>query len=118
MPKTANQKLKLMYMAKLLYESTDESHGVSTQDIIDELAKWDISADRKTIYLDLEELRRFGMDILTEKSGRSISYHLVSRNFELPELKLLVDSVQASKFITEKKVDRAYKKAGGAGQHI
>lgn len=113
MPKTANQKLKLMYMAKLLYESTDESHGVSTQDIIDELAKWDISADRKTIYLDLEELRRFGMDILTEKSGRSISYHLVSRNFELPELKLLVDSVQASKFITEKKSIELIKKLEG-----
>ena len=100
--KSPNQKLKLLYMAKMFYEKTDENNAVTVADIIEELARSDISAERKSIYDDIEQLRVFGLDICSRKT-KSYEYFLGSRDFELPELKLLVDSVQSSKFITHKK---------------
>ena len=100
--KTSNQKLKLMYLAKILMENTDEEHYLTTSQLIDELARFGISAERKSIYSDIECLQMFGFDVCSVKS-RSTGYYIGSRDFELPELKLLVDSVQASKFITSKK---------------
>ena len=94
--KTSNQKLKLLYIMKILTEQTDEEHPLTTAQIIDQLHGMDISAERRSIYDDLEYLKHFGIDICTTKSK-------TTGEFELPELKLLVDSVQASKFITKKK---------------
>lgn len=110
MAKSSNQKLKLLYIMKLLYEYTDEEHMLTTNEIIAHLAKYGISAERKSIYENIEDLRNFGMDIECERQGRSTGYYIASRDFELPELKLLVDAVQASKFITKKKTDRLIKK--------
>lgn len=98
-----NQKLKMLYLAKILSEETDQEHGLTAQEIIDRLEAYGVNEDRKTLYRDFAELDRYGMEILSEQNGRSVLYHLNDRTFELPELKLLVDSVQASKFITEKK---------------
>jgi predicted DNA-binding transcriptional regulator YafY len=103
MAKGNNQKLKLLYMAKLFAEKTDEVHGLTVQDFIRLLKDYGINADRKTLYLDFEELRHFGMDIVKANNGRNVYYFLASRDFELPELKLLVDTVQSAKFITESK---------------
>lgn len=103
MSKSANQKLKLLYLAKIFSEKTDEEHGLTLTELIRLLEQYQVSADRKTLYMDLEELRRFGMDIIKQQSGRSVVYSLASREFELAELKLLVDSVQSARFITEKK---------------
>lgn len=100
--KNPNQKLKLMYLAKLLTEKTDENHTLTVPEMISHLSRQGISAERKSIYDDLEQLRLFGMDICSVKS-KSTGYYIASRDFELPELKLLVDTVQASKFITHKK---------------
>ena len=100
--KHSNQKLKLLYLLKILMEKTDEEHTITVPQIIEELRKYDISAERKSIYDDLECLELYGIDICMEK-GRANEYYIGSREFELPELKLLVDSVQASKFITHKK---------------
>ena len=100
--KSPNQKLKLLYLAKILMEKTDEANGLTTSQIIEELSKYNVNAERKSIYDDLEQLRVFGMDICS-KRGKNHEYFVASRDFELPELKLLVDSVQASKFITRKK---------------
>ncbi len=102
MAKSANQKLKLLYLQKLLLERSDETHPITVNEMIDELARYDIAAERKSIYSDLEALRLFGLDILQTR-GRQTGYYVGQRDFELPELKLLVDSVQSSKFITEKK---------------
>ena len=110
MAKGNNQKLKLLYIVKIFSEKTDEEHGISIQELISLLNKYEVNADRKTLYQDFEELRRFGLEIESYKDGRNVYYHLLSRNFELPELKLLVDSVQASKFITEKKSNELIKK--------
>ncbi len=100
--KLSNQKLKLMYLAQILLEQTDEEHTITVPQMIAELAKLGISAERKSIYDDLEHLRLYGLDICSIKT-RTTNYYIASREFELPELKLLVDSVQASKFITSKK---------------
>lgn len=101
MPKSANQKLKLLYLMKYLLQKSDEAHSISVQQMIDELAAHDIKAERKSIYDDLESLRLFGLDIIQAR-GKTTGYYVGNRDFELPELKLLVDSVQSSKFITEK----------------
>jgi len=102
MPKSPNQRTKLLYIQKILLEKTDEKHPMTTQEIISELATYDIHVERKTLYSDIDILRQYGLDIVTHKS--SLSYHFVAnRQFELPELKLLVDAVQSSRFITEKK---------------
>ncbi len=98
-----NQKLKMLYLRRILSEETDQDHGLSAQEIIDRLESCGVNEDRKALCKDLDELERFGLEICREQDGRSVLYHLNDRTFELPELKLLVDSVQASKFITEKK---------------
>lgn len=99
MPKTSNQKRKLLYLGRILMRETDEAHPLSMAQILERLAQEGIAAERKSIYDDMELLREFGMDVVS--NGRS--YYVGSREFELPELKLLVDSVQSSKFITQKK---------------
>lgn len=103
MAKSVNQKMKLLYILKILTEKTDESHCLPAQEIITLLAGYGITAERKSIYDDIECLNHFGYDIVNVKSRRGGGYYLASREFELPELKLLVDAVQASRFITQKK---------------
>lgn len=103
MPKSANQKMKLLYLLKILAEKTDENHCLSANDLIMELSKYDINAERKSIYDDIRCLTDFGYDILHVKKRETGGYYLAGREFELPELKLLVDAVQASRFITQKK---------------
>lgn len=100
--KLSHQKLKLFYLMKILLEKTDEEHTITVPEMIAELGKLGISAERKSVYDDLEYLKLFGLDVCSRKT-RTHDYFIGSREFELPELKLLVDSVQASKFITHKK---------------
>lgn len=102
MPKSSNQKYKIIYILKLLTEQTDEEHVVSTKDIIDYLESCDIHAERKSIYSDIEALNYLGYDIIYQKEQPS-GYYMASRDFELAELTLLVDAVQAAKFITPRK---------------
>ena len=103
MAKGNNQKLKLLYLIKIFSEKTDEDHCMSAQELIQELQKYDVSAERKSIYNDIECLTGFGYDIVNKKAKTGGGYYLASREFELPELKLLVDAVQSSRFITQKK---------------
>ena len=102
MPKSENQKLKLLYIADYLTEKTDDSHSVTAQEIIEMLSRNGISAERKSVYADIDALKSFGMDIEIAK-GRTGGIKLLTKRFELAELKLLVDAVQSSRFITEKK---------------
>lgn len=104
MSRGANQKLKLYYLARIMMEQTDEDHGLTMPQIIDELEKYEISAERKSIYSDFDALEQIlGLEVICEQSGRQHYYHVASRVFELAELKLLVDAIQSSKFITLKK---------------
>ena len=113
MSKGANQKLKMLYLAKIFMEQTDDEHGLTMPEVIERLAAYDVNADRKTLYLDFEELRHYGLDILSQQVGHKTYYSLGAREFELPELKLLVDSVQAAKFITDKKSRELIRKLEG-----
>ena len=103
MPKDKNQKYKLYYLSKILLSKTDEDHHLSMPEILEYLEQYDISADRKTIYSDIATLKELGLDIIGHKNGKTYDYYVGSKTFDLAELKLLVDSIQASKFITEKK---------------
>lgn len=107
--KSENQKQKLLYIEKYLREYTDERHPVSTPKLISYLDEHGISAERKSIYSDMDTLQKFGLDVEKAEGNRG-GYYLASREFELPEVKLLVDLVQSSKFITEKKSRELIKK--------
>ena len=103
MPKNPKQKQKLLYIMKFFMEKTDDDYGVTVADIIDYLEEYGITAERKSIYSDIECLRDFGFDIVKTKVGKISLFSLVSRDFSLEEIKLLIDAVQSSKFITLKK---------------
>ena len=110
MAKGSNQKFKLYRLAEIMLENTDEDHYLTMSEIIEKLGAYDITADRKSIYQDLRDLETLGIEIEGEHVGNRYYYHVVSRDFELPELKLLVDAIQSSKFITEKKSNTLIKK--------
>lgn len=110
MTKGTNQKLKMLYLKQIFEEETDDQHSLTLQNITERLNSLGVNADRKTLYQDFKELKRYGMDIIAMQEGRTWNYHLGSRDFELPEVKLLVDSVQASKFINEYKSDTLIRK--------
>ena len=100
-----NQKLKIMYLMKILLEETDEDHDLTLNEIVEKLKAYNVTAERKSLYSDIENLRTFGLDIIGMQYGKTYHYKVASRQFQLVELKLLVDAVQASRFITEKKSD-------------
>ena len=110
MPKSSNQKIKLLYILKILTEETNDEHGISIPQLIERLDNLGISAERKSIYDDLEVLRLFGVDVIGGKRGSSYCYHIGKREFETAELKLLTDAVQSARFITEKKSRELIKK--------
>ena len=103
MPKSDNQKLKIFYILDYLQRNSHENHPVRAQELIDMLQnKYGISCERKTVYSDIAALQDYGVDIVA-LPGKNGGYYIASRNFELPELKLLIDAVQSSRFLTEKK---------------
>lgn len=102
MAKVSVGKLKLLYILETLVRDTDQEHKKGTAELIDMLKSRGLSAERKSIYDDIETLREFGLDIIYDKEEPA-GYYLGERDFELAELKLLVDAVQSSKFITAKK---------------
>ena len=110
MPRKDNQKLKVLYVLKIFEEKTDYDHPITMPEIVAELDRYGVEAERKGIYNDIALLRECGYDIVGEHVGRNYKYYLGERDFNLPELKLLVDSVQSSKFITEKKSKELIKK--------
>ena len=110
MARSSYQKLKPLYVMNYLLQSSDEEHPVTVNQIIAHLETHGVSAERKSIYSDIEALQVFGLDIERVDNGNFVGYYVASRSFELPELKLLVDSVQSSKFITHKKTASVIKK--------
>jgi predicted DNA-binding transcriptional regulator YafY len=115
MAKGTNQKLKLLYLMKILLEKTDETHSITMPEILSSLEAYGVTAERKSIYDDFEALRLYGMDIIGEQRNKTYFYRIGKRDFELAELKLLVDAVQSSKFITAKKSSELIKKLENQG---
>lgn len=111
MSKSSNQKLKLTYLTQIMLRKTDDTHGLTMPQILEELARYDVSAERKSIYEDFRDMEdKLGIEIIQERKGRETYYHVGSRQFEVAEVKLLIDAIQASKFITEKKSNELIKK--------
>lgn len=109
MPEEKNKKGRLLALQQYMYQYTDESHPVTTQELIDEMGKLGYIANRKTIKDDIDILTKFDIDIVTNVS-RGNSFFMGERRFELPELKLLVDAVSSSRFISTGKSDALIKK--------
>ena len=103
MPKSDNQKLKILYILDYLQRNSNEANPVRASDLIAMLdQQHNIRCDRKTVYSDIAALQQYGIDIIS-LPGKNGGYYIASRNFELPELKLLIDAVQSSRYLTEKK---------------
>ncbi|MCM1090338.1 MAG: transcriptional regulator [Butyrivibrio sp.] len=118
MAKAEGQKLKILYILQMLEEYTDEAHPMTTAEIISRLEAEGIACERKTVYSDIARLVDFGYDIITVSNRRGGGYYLASRDFELAELKLLVDVVQSARFITSRKSRELIKKFEKmAGKH-
>lgn len=104
MPRGTNQKLKLSYLTKIMLAKTDDEHSLTMPQIMAELEKYDVTAERKSIYQDFQDMTdKLGIEIIKEQIGRETYYHVGAREFELAEVKLLIDAVQSSKFITQTK---------------
>ncbi|MBO5247680.1 MAG: WYL domain-containing protein [Clostridia bacterium] len=111
MPKSRNQKLKIPYLIEILRNKTDEEHGLNTGELIRELERYDIAAERKSVYDDIRLLQDcLGMAVEHDKSH---GYRLTEREFDLPELKMLVDAVQSCRFISTSKSDELIQKLKG-----
>ena len=113
MPKSDNQKLKIFYILDYLEQNSHQDHPVKASELIAMLQnRWNISCDRKTVYSDIAALQDYGIDIVAVP-GKNGGYYIASRNFELPELKLLIDAVQSSRFLTEKSPGSLLKSSAG-----
>lgn len=111
MPKGSNQKLKLSYLCKILQEQTDDEHSLTLAQIIKQLEAYGVSSERKSLYDDFYVMSEYlGIDVIKEQIGRETYYHIGSREFQFPEVKLLIDAIQSSKFISKRKSDDLIKK--------
>ena len=115
---TSNQKQRILFLHDFLVRETDENHMLSLADIQSHLSNVGYEVERKTLYSDFAALEASGLDLIcTRDTNNSVYYYVASRDFELPELKLLVDSVQSSRFITEKKTRALIQKLEGLGSY-
>lgn len=114
MSRGTNQKFKFTYLMRVMLKKTDDNHSLTMPQIMEELDKYGVSAERKSIYADFQDMtERFGVEIIKEQIGRETFYHVGSREFELAEVKLLVDAIQSSKFITQSKSRELISKVKG-----
>ena len=104
MSRGTNQKFKFTYLMKIMLSKTDDEHSLTMPQIMEELEKYDVTAERKSIYADFQDMTdKFGVEFIKEQIGRETYYHVGSREFDLAEVKLLIDAIQSSKFITQTK---------------
>jgi len=103
MPKGKNQKLKLYRLYKIMLRDTDADHALTLRQVQEKLLKEEVTVDRKTLYEDFAALSELGLQIEKSREGSEYLYRVVHKKFALAELKLLVDAIQASKFITASK---------------
>jgi predicted DNA-binding transcriptional regulator YafY len=114
MANAPNQKLKQLYLMKILLEQTDEEHPLTAKDIAEQLQLYGITTERKSLYSDIERLQEFGIPV-EKKRTNTVSYFIADRQFELAELKLIVDAVQSSRFIPAKKSAELIRKVAALG---
>lgn len=112
------QKIKLVKLLELLRQETDEEHPMKTNDICSRLEQMGISSERRTLAMDISMLNDYGYEVMSCRIGKSKAYYIEDRSFSIPELKVLIDAVQGSNSITEKKSDELIAKlADLSGSH-
>lgn len=107
-------KIKLLKLWEFLKRETDSEHRLSTRELLDKLASEGIECDRRTLYDDIKVLNEYGYEIMQDRSRANL-YYVEDRNFDIPELKILIDSVEASSFITKKKSRELISKIASLG---
>lgn len=107
-------KIKLLKLWEILKRETDSEHRLSTRELLDKLASEGIECDRRTLYDDIKVLNEYGYEIMQDRSRANL-YYVEDRNFDIPELKILIDSVEASSFITKKKSRELISKIAALG---
>lgn len=115
MPQDNKQKIKLLYVMEMLRQETDEQHPMLTSQIIDKLAEIGISCERRTVGTDMRLLNEYGYEVMCTMVGHEKAYYVEDRSFSVPELKILIDAVQAAKFVTDKKTDELIDKIADLG---
>ena len=117
MPQDNFQKIKLLKLMEMLRQETDEEHPLKTGDICEKLRAMNITCDRRTLHRDIKQLNEQGYEIMTVKLGHELAFYIADRSFSVPEIKILIDAVQAASFITEKKteelIDKIAELSGG-----
>lgn len=109
-------KIKLVKILEILRQDSDEYNYIESTEILSKLANMGIECDRRTLYGDIDVLNDFGYEVLSEKApGKPNKYCVVDRSFDVPELRILMDAVQASSFITPKKTEELVDKIAGLG---
>lgn len=113
MARSAHQQEKLLRLQQIFLQETDEAHPLTMQQLIARLEQQGISAERKSLYHNMESLNQCGVEILSERRGNQTVYYAAGGSFEAAELRLLADAVASSRFITAKKSAQLLKKLGG-----
>lgn len=109
MARSSGQKLKLIYLRRILREGSDEKHPLTMAQLIDGLAERGIKAERKSIYADIAALRSSGVNVV-KAATRPPSYYIADRFFDVSELQLIVDSIEAAPFVTEEEAAKLVRK--------
>ena len=109
-------KLKLVYLMSIFLEETDKDHKLIMPEIIQTLKdRYGVSAERKSIYLDVQLLRKYGLNVVGEKKNRKFYYYLKERDFELDDLRIMVNAVRSYEGISEEKTEALVEKILGFG---
>lgn len=108
-------KIKLLKIWEILKQESDEDHPLSTGELLARLEKNGVACDRKTLYQDIAALNSFGYEVICKRGQHSNSYYVVDRSFDVPELRVLIDAVQAASFITERKTAELIDKIAALG---
>lgn len=110
--------LRILKEIEILRNEADEIKPISTDELICRLSEYGIAVERKTVYKDVEALKQSGYDVVTVRSGKSNAYYMIGSDFDVAELKILLDAVSASRFISVKKTEELTKKlAKQAGKY-
>ena len=115
MPQENHQKIKLLKLVDLLRQETDEDHPMRTGAICERLRAMDITCDRRTLHKDMKMLNEHGYEVMSEMVGHELAYYISDRSFSIPELKVLIDAVQAASFVTDKKTSELIDKIANLG---
>ena len=113
MPRKDNQKKKLLALREIFLSLTDENHPLTMAQIIQELGRYDIAAERRSLYDDFALLEEFGLEVMHVRQGSTTAYYAAGREYDLVELKFMIDCIQASRSLRKGKPKSSSKRCGG-----